>query len=202
MASITRMFKAEYDAWRRIQAWCHDPTDPAWKWYGGTGISVCPEWRQSFQTFLIDVGPKPKRNRSIWLGRKDTSGNYEPENVAWVPRERQISHRRYCHRMIIDGQDLTIQEAGRAIGLPPMTLRSRVLRLKVSPEMSVTPGRLPFRKNSRFVTHNGETLAVPEWAKRLGVNLKTLRCRLRRKMPLDRALLAGKRNRWDKDSSR
>lgn len=191
MSWQTRTHQAEYDAWRRMQNRCYDPKDKDFKHYGARGVTVCQAWRENFLTFLADVGQKPERNRLIWLGRLDLNGNYEPGNVAWVKHQRQISHRRYCHRIPCGDRTLTIQEAGRELGLSAMTLRQRLLGQQISLERAVTPDRLPYRKDSHFLTHNGETLSVPEWAKRLGVRVRTLRERLRRQVPLERALRPG-----------
>ena len=108
-------YQPEYAAWRRMIRRCLDPTDKDWKNYGGRGVKVCPQWLNSFPTFLKDVGSKPAPDRLLWLGRRDIQGNYEPGNVAWLSHQRQISHRRYCHRISLDGGSLTIQEAGRQI---------------------------------------------------------------------------------------
>lgn len=174
--------QATYTAWRRMRSRCFNPQDRDYPNYGGRGVTICPQWL-SFQTFLKDVGPKPRRDRLLWLGRKDIRGNYEPENVAWLPHQRQISHRRYCHRIPINGDTLSIEEAGRAIGLPPMTLRNRLLRQRLGLERARAAGRLPCRKDSKFLTHDGQTLSVPEWARALGLRVRTLRERIRRGDP-------------------
>ena len=182
------MQSAEWDAWRRMIRRCYDPTDKDWKNYGGRGITVCQEWRASFQTFLRDVGKKPAPDRLIWLGRLEVNGNYEPANVAWVKHRRQISNRRYCHKTP-DG--VTIQEEARLKGLPPMTFRRRILVQHLDVSRAAQRGRLPYRRDSKHVTCNGKTLSVPEWAKLLGVRLRTLRERLRRGTPPEQALRPG-----------
>ena len=187
----SKVHQAEYTAWRRMLKRCYDPTNKYFKNYGARGVTVCQAWRESFRTFLKDVGPKPVPSGLIWLGRLDINGNYTPENVAWVKHLRQISRRRFCHRIPCGDRTLTIEEAGRELELPPTTLRQRLLVQKVPLERAATRGPLPYRRNSRFVTFNGETLSVPEWAKRSGVRVRTLRERLRRKVPLERALRPG-----------
>lgn len=70
---------------------CNRPNHPAYKNYGGRGISVCPEW-SSFQTFLEDVGERPGPEFS--LDRIDNDGDYEPGNVRWATRSTQALNRR------------------------------------------------------------------------------------------------------------
>lgn len=174
---------ATYDAWLRMRNRCLNPKDKDWHNYGGRGVTICPQWLTSFQTFLKDVGPKPERSRLLWLGRLDLDGNYTPENVAWLRHQRQISHRRYCHRIPVGGQAMTIQEAGPVIGLPAMTLRRRLLVRRLDLSEAVQLGRMPYRRDSKFLTHDGQTLSVPEWAKKLGIRVRTLRERIQRGDP-------------------
>lgn len=49
--------------------------------YGGRGITVCDRWRESFENFLTDMGPKPK---GLTLERLNVNGNYEPKNCIWA----------------------------------------------------------------------------------------------------------------------
>lgn len=175
--------QATHRAWRRIRSRCLNRQDPDWKHYGGRGVTICQEWLTSFQTFLQAVGPKPERDRLLWLGRIDLQGNYEPGNVAWLRHQRQISHRRYCHRISLGGESLTIEEAGRQIGMPPMTLRQRLLEQKLDLARAVTPGWLPYRSDSKRLTLDGRTQSLPEWAKELGLRVRTLRSRISRGDP-------------------
>ena len=188
MASLKKQFKREYDALKWAIRWCTDPTHRNWPWYRGRGITVCPQWMNSFEQFLKDVGPKPKHSRVLWLGRLDVNKGYEPGNVAWLPHQRQIAHRRYCHRMQLSGKDLTLAEMDRELGLPGGTLRNRILLMQMPVDRAITPGKLPFKKTSQWLTYNGETLSYGEWAKRIGLSREALRYRLKSGWPLERAL--------------
>lgn len=188
MASLKKTYKAEYEAWKWAIRWCSDPSLRNWPNYGGRGIKVCPEWQNSFETFLRDVGPKPKRSRLLWLGRLDVNKGYEPGNVAWLPHQRQITHRRFCHRVQVGDKDLTLAEMDRELGLPGGTLRNRILLLNMPVERAITTGKLPFKKTSQWLTFNGETLSYSEWSKRLGLSREALRYRLKSGWPLERAL--------------
>lgn len=188
MASLKKTYKREYDALKWAIRWCTDPSHPNWQWYGGRGITVCPEWRNSFESFLAHIGPKPQHSRLLWLGRLDVNKGYEPGNVAWLPHQRQITHRRYCHRIELGDKELTITEMNRELGFPAGTLRNRILLTGMPVEKAVTPGKLPFKKTSQWLTFNGETLSYGEWSKRLGLSREALRYRLKSGWPLERAL--------------
>lgn len=193
MASLKKTYKREWSALQWAILWCTDPTQRNWLWYGGRGITVCPEWQSSFETFLRDVGPKPKsgKSRSIWLGRLDVNGNYEPGNCAWVPRQRQITHRRFCHRIPCNGKELTLEEAGRELQISSECLRLRIVQQGMEPAEAIIRSLRKHRKCSVFLTHGGLTLSTLEWESKLGLTRGNLRIRLRRGMPLEKALQPG-----------
>jgi len=165
---------------------CSNPRAAGYKNYGGRGIEVCPEWWMSFTTFLRDIGPKPSPELS--LDRKENDGNYEPKNCRWATKKEQIDNRRNVHRVMMNGKAMTVPEASRLLGISAVTMRYRI-RAGKGMDLVLTPGVLPFRTTSKFLTHNGKTQSVPEWAKELGIRVRTLRERLRRGSPLEKALL-------------
>jgi len=173
-----------------MKSYCLDPKNKNFHNYGGRGIQVCPEWLNSFPRFLADVGPKPDNSRLTWLGRMDINGNYEPGNVKWVKHWRQISARRCCHQITLDGQQATVTETAQRLGLPRVIFWKRVTRQGVAPEIAAL-GKHPPRKDSKLLTHDGQTLTVPQWAKLLGISNGTLFHRLKNGMPLDKALTPG-----------
>jgi hypothetical protein len=71
----------EYKIWLQIKRRCSDQTSADFRNYGGRGIKVCPEWANSFEAFLADMGPKPI-DTSV-LRRRDTKADYTPANCEW-----------------------------------------------------------------------------------------------------------------------
>jgi hypothetical protein len=82
----------EWKAWDSMKDRCRNPNNKRWKDYGGRGIAVCHEWRDSYPAFLAHVGRRPSPAHS--LDRIDNDGNYEPGNVRWATLEEQNRNRR------------------------------------------------------------------------------------------------------------
>lgn len=83
----------EYAAWHSMKVRCFDPKMPAYKNYGGRGITVCERWARSFPLFLADIGLRPSPQHS--LDRyPNNDGDYEPGNVRWATRKQQEANKR------------------------------------------------------------------------------------------------------------
>lgn len=100
---------------------CTNPKDAGWKNYGGRGITVCPQWMESFDQFVEDMGLRPD---GMTLERLDTNGNYEPGNCAWVSARDNLNNRR--NTIKVNGVPLTV--LADMTGIRPDTLRKRLAR--------------------------------------------------------------------------
>jgi hypothetical protein len=100
--------------WNQMRARCTNPNNQAFPNYGARGITVCPEWMESFDRFLADMGPRPEGGL---LDRIDNNAGYSAQNCRWTDRKTQNSNRRNCI-LIEDGDErITLKEACRRRGL-------------------------------------------------------------------------------------
>lgn len=62
---------------------CYNQNNKFYKNYGGRGISVCEEWKNSLENF-IQWGLTNGWIKGLSLDRKDNDGSYCPENCHWI----------------------------------------------------------------------------------------------------------------------
>lgn len=120
-------YTAENKAWRNMKSRCYNPKTPGWKDYGGRGISVCAEWRNSFEAFYRDMGPRPSPQHSVdrW---PNVNGNYEPSNCRWATQQEQRRNIRTNHLVQVDGEQITLAEAVEKAPVPYNTVLYRLKR--------------------------------------------------------------------------
>lgn len=122
----------EYITWASMKARCADPTNPH---YGRRGITVCKKWRDSFERFLKDMGPRPM---GYSLDRINNNGNYEPANCRWANRKTQNRNKTNNRLVTHDGVMRTLPEWAEILGEPYNRIRERY---RVTGRLIPTRGR-------------------------------------------------------------
>ena len=79
--------------WRAIKNRCYNKKTDRYKDYGGRGIIMCEEWKDSFEQFYEDMGERPSPDYT--LDRIDNDGPYAPWNCKWSDSTEQAINKRY-----------------------------------------------------------------------------------------------------------
>lgn len=87
----------EYTAWANAKKRCFYFQHKYYKNYGGRGITMCKQWRNSFGAFFAYIGRRPP---GLTLDRVNNDGNYEPGNIRWATRKQQQNNTRRNRRSI------------------------------------------------------------------------------------------------------
>lgn len=96
----------EHHVWRLILWRCYNKNCEQYENYGGRGITVCDRWRNDFMNFWNDMGPRPGPGWTI--ERRNTNGNYEPDNCFWATQKEQQNNRRNNRLITFDGRTQTL----------------------------------------------------------------------------------------------
>jgi hypothetical protein len=81
-----------YAVWSVMHARCENPKHNRYHVYGGRGISVCSQWADylEFRRWASKSGYR----RGLQIDRRNTGGNYSPENCHWTSPKHQQRNRR------------------------------------------------------------------------------------------------------------
>lgn len=140
-----------WNIWIGMIRRCHDPREPAYSRYGEKGVSVCPQWRQSFPRFCEDVGPRPSTEHS--LDRyPDNGGNYEPGNVRWATAFEQNRNRRDNRHLTYGGETMILTDWARRLGMSDTVIIDRLKRGWSIERSLTTPTLSPSQWSRRSTT--------------------------------------------------
>lgn len=135
-----------YYVWKGMRERCLSPANKSFPNYGGRGIQVCAEWRDSFsafQSWALASGYLP----GLTIERRDNSGDYCPENCQWATHKANARNRRITLAMTAFGESKSLGEWAedpRCV-VSYDTLHNRVMCLMLPPEIALTTpsGTLP-----------------------------------------------------------
>jgi hypothetical protein len=112
-----------YKIWSKMIARCYNINNDNYRFYGGRGISVCDRWKNSFELFLLDMGQPPI---GLSLDRKNTFGNYEPNNCRWATKAEQMRNMRNNVFVTYQKETFTVSELARKCEMSTAKLWKRL----------------------------------------------------------------------------
>lgn len=132
--------RPEYNVWIQMKGRCCNKRNGSFADYGGRGITICPEWLESFSVFFAQMGPRP--TKWYMLERKDNDGPYCLDNCIWALPIVQANNKRNNKIITAFGRKMTQAQWAREMGLPVKTLFERLNRgWEVERALSVPVGK-------------------------------------------------------------
>lgn len=114
-----------YEIYNCMLKRCYKENNQAYKDYGGRGITVCDEWKNSFIEFA-KWAMKNGYKDDLTIDRIDNNGNYEPSNCRWATKAEQARNTRKNKFFTYNGETKIISEWSRILEIPQTTLFRRI----------------------------------------------------------------------------
>ena len=92
-----------YAEWVTMKQRCYNPNNGKYKNYGARGITVCDEWKNSFESFLQWVESTGGKPEGMSIDRIDNNGPYCPENCRWATPQQQMRNTRVTLYVTVNG---------------------------------------------------------------------------------------------------
>ena len=112
----------EFTIWLGIKRRCFNPKFSAYPRYGGSGVTLAPEW-MDFARFYKDLGPRPGRGYSI--DRIDGARGYEPGNCRWATYAEQNRNTSRTVWVTYSGKRMALVDAAMEAGISRNTVSNR-----------------------------------------------------------------------------
>lgn len=115
--------KPVYRSWQAMKSRCENPNDTHYANYGGRGISVCPEWSDSFERFYLDMGDRPA---GMTIDRRNNDLGYFKDNCRWATHSVQSNNKRT--NILWNNESLSIKQLAERMNVPRTSLNKLLKR--------------------------------------------------------------------------
>lgn len=161
-----------YKTYRSMIDRCYNKNIRSYDGCGARGITVCSEWRNSYESFkkwAIESGYHDGADRAVQsLDRIDVNGNYEPSNCRWATAKTQQKNKRTTVKYPFQGEMLTVSEFVEKYGITKEYFAYDRVKTGHSFEEILYEW-------TKTLNLPGNYIKVAEYANQMGVNPVTVR---------------------------
>lgn len=133
-----------YRVWAKVKTRCYDKTCKEYPNYGGRGVTMCDEWKDSPKSFVewclsngwqkgLDIDKDIKASR---LGVEALL--YSPERCSFVTRGENMNYKRNNVRLTLNGVTKNITQWALQTGINRDCLHNRIRELGWSTERALS----------------------------------------------------------------
>ena len=120
--------KRLYWIWQDMKKRCYNPNCKCFKWYGGKGINVCEEWKDSYPNFKAWALSNGYED-GLTIDRIENYKDYAPFNCQWITQSENSKKRQREGKIILleyGGESHGLREWSAITGINQTTLLSRI----------------------------------------------------------------------------
>ncbi|MFE6075613.1 hypothetical protein ACFVQB_14170 [Paenibacillus sp. NPDC057886] len=129
------------NTWNHMIQRCYTMKATHYNDYGGRGIKVCDEWRnspQEFEKWAMSNG----YSDVLTIDRINVDGNYEPDNCRWVDQKTQANNKRNNRYVEYEGIRKTIKQWSEELGVSEYRIRYRMNQGITDPKIILSKNKL------------------------------------------------------------
>lgn len=126
-----------YSTWKGIKHRCYCKTAKRYKDYGGRGITMCEDWKNSYISFR-DWAINNGWIEGLTIDRIDNDKGYYPENCRFVTYKEQNRNQRSNVFLSYNGKTMILADWEKETGISRETISARINRLHWSIEKALT----------------------------------------------------------------
>ncbi len=115
-----------YKVWNDMVRRCYNPKEPAYRYYGAQGITVCDEWRMSPEKFIEWCSKTKPTEKNLTLDRINGTKGYCPDNCRWITQKEQTHNLKNNRFITINGETRCISEWCSKLKISPSSVYRRV----------------------------------------------------------------------------
>ena len=112
--------------WKGIKARCYNKNHKNYDRYGGRGIVMCDDWKNSFEEFE-QWALRSGYEDGLTVDRIDNNGIYSPDNCRLVTRVAQANNRSNSIMVTYNGKTETLSWWAKELGIKYSTLYHRII---------------------------------------------------------------------------
>lgn len=126
-----------YGVWNQMKERCENPNHKSFKNYGGRGIAVCDEWRDSFSAFA-NWAMANGYEEGLTIERIHVDDGYKPSNCTWITKSEQVQNRRMNYKIEYNCEVKNLAQWCKEFGVRYELAHNRIYKLGWDFEKAMT----------------------------------------------------------------
>lgn len=116
-----------YAVWNGMKGRCYNPNNHNYSRYGQRGITVCDDWKDSFETFAMWAKSNGYKD-GLSIDRIDNDGNYCPDNCRWTNTHDQNNNRSVSLMFTYNGKTQNLSSWCEELNVPYFRTWQRIVQ--------------------------------------------------------------------------